>query len=171
MKNFLVMILLLAGVSLPHHALAQQANCGAAVDTGGGQCIPMDAPGMPGYQGNQNRQPAQPQQPRAVWADRWGAIAEDPQASAVGTVVQQESESKAEAAALSVCTQHGGGNCKIALTYYNQCAAVAVDEQNLAVHARAPTKEKAEQVALDGFGKGHITKIVYSACSLPVRVQ
>jgi hypothetical protein len=47
MKNFLVVILLVAGVFSPRHALAQQANCGAAVDTGDGQCMQMDALGMP----------------------------------------------------------------------------------------------------------------------------
>jgi hypothetical protein len=143
------------------------AQCATGVDTGG-QCIPPDALGP---QGNSNQPRNQPQQPRAVWSDRWGAIAEDFDASKVGTAVEQESKSQAEEAALSNCARHGGVNCQITLNYYNQCAAVAVDEKNRVVRTRAPTKEQAEHVALNGFGKGHITKIVYSACSLPVRIQ
>jgi len=164
MKTILAFILLAIALYMPD----AWAQCSTGVDTGG-QCIPPDALEP---QGDRNQQKKQPQPPRAVWADRWGAIAEDPQASAVGTVIQQESESKAREAALSICTQHGGRNCKIALTYYNQCAAVAVDEENLAVHTHAATQEKAEQLALNGFsGGGHTTKIVYSACSYAQRVQ
>jgi hypothetical protein len=169
MKNFIALFLLACLFHVPQ----AWAQCAPGIpDAGNPECLPPDDANSPYYQGDRNKPgETRPQQPRAVWADRWGAIAEDPQASAVGTVIQQESKSKAEEAALSSCTEHGGRNCKIALTYYNQCAAVAVDEENLAVHAHAATQEKAEQLALNGFNGGHTTKIVYSACSLPVRVQ
>jgi hypothetical protein len=58
------------------------------------------------------------------------AIAEDFYASRAGTVVGQASKSQPEEAALSNCTGSEGKNCEITLTYYNQCAVVAVDENH-----------------------------------------
>jgi hypothetical protein len=168
MKTFIA-LLLLAGL---FHMPQAWAQCAPGIpEAGNPECLPPDDANSPYYQGDRNQQPAQSQQPRAIWADRWGAIAEDPQGSAHGTVIQQVSESKAREAALSICTQQGGRNCKIALTYYNQCAAVAIDEENWTVAAHAATQEKAEQLALKGFSGGHTTKIVYSACSYAQRVQ
>jgi hypothetical protein len=170
MKNFIA-LLLLAGL---FHMPQASAQCAPGIpEAGNPECLPPDDVNSPYYQGDRNQPRNQPQQPRAVWSDRWGAIAEDFHASRVGTVVGQASKSQAEEAALSSCAEHGGQNCQITLTYYNQCAAVAVDENNLtqASRASAPTQQKAEQIALNGFGKGHAAKIVYSACSLPVRVQ
>jgi hypothetical protein len=167
------MTLLLASVSLPHHALAQQANCGAGVDTGGGQCMPMDAPGMPGYQGdrNQNRQPAQPQQSRAVWADRWGAIARDETSGDAGTIEGQDSKSKANQIAMGICQRNGSKHCQIVLSFYNQCAAVALGGKIINASGGA-TPHLAEETALSRCGgQSEQCKIVYSACSLPVRVQ
>lgn len=164
MKIIPVFILLLLASYMP----TTWAQCATGVDTGG-QCIPPDALES---QGDHNKPRNQPQQPRAVWADRWGAIAVDPQGSAFGTVIEEESETKAKEAAMSICTKRGGRNCQITLSYYNQCAAVALDEENLASPARAATKEQAEQLASSGFsGSGHITKIVYSECSYAQRVQ
>jgi hypothetical protein len=170
MKNFIALFLFAALFHVPQ----AWAQCAPGIpEAGNPECLPPDDANSPYYQGDRNQQPVQSQQPRAVWADRWGAIAEDFQASKVGTVVEQGSKSQAEDAALSSCATNGGKKCQITLTYYNQCAAVAVDENNLTLASRAsaPTKGKAEQIALAGFGKGQIAKIVYSACSLPVRVQ
>lgn len=108
------------------------------------ECLPPDDSNSPYYQGNRNQPRNQPQQPKAVWADRWDAIAEDFHASRVGTVVGQTSKSLAEEAAMSSSAGNGGQHCEITLTYYNQCAAVAVDENNLTLAARAiaPTEGK-----------------------------
>jgi hypothetical protein len=173
MKNFLVMTLLLASVSLPHHALAQQANCGAGVDTGGGQCMPMDAPGMPGYQGdrNQNQQPAQPQQPRAIWEKRWGAIVIDNDTGQAGTVTNYASRLEAIDAATHDCQVHGSAHCKLELAYYNQCAAIAWGS-TAHFTGGGPTKQNAESFALQSCNQGTTScKIAYSDCSLPVRIK
>ena len=163
MKIFLAMISLIAVFYVP----VVLGQCATGVNTGG-QCIPPDALGP--YNGSPRYR--QPQEPMIIWADRWGAIAEDPQIlGAIGTVVGKKSKSKAKKDALAICALHNGRNCKIMLAYYNQYAAVAVDDRGLAVRAHASTREEAENLALTGFDPGDSSTLVYSACSLPERIQ
>jgi hypothetical protein len=140
------------------------AQCATGVDTGG-ECVPPD-------ELNPQQAPIprhQPQQPRAVWADRWGAVVDDPDGGA-GTAENQPSKEEAIQAATSICIHNGGQHCKVFITYYNQCAAIAVGGGH-ANGSSAASKDKAAQQALDHCGDSNVCKIVYSACSLPVRVQ
>lgn len=145
------------------------SQCSTGVDTGGGGCVPPDAPGMPGYQGNANQQQQAPQ-PQAVWADRWGAIAVDNNTGQAGTIEGQESESKANQIALAYCRQNGSKNCQIILSFHNQCAAVALGGGG-AGHAGSPTQQAAEQIAITECGHGDACKIVYSKCSYAERIR
>lgn len=144
-----------------------KAQCAAGVDTGGGSCIPPDAPGMPQYEQNAMQPSAQP---RAVWADRWGAIASDAATGQAGTVEHQMNEKKAKRNALAICSMHGAKGCEINFVFHNQCAAAALGGGTLG-SAGAPTQAEAEQRALKKCGHGDQCKIVYSACSYAERIQ
>lgn len=162
-KTMLFVLFLIASF----HAPQIWAQCATGVDTGGA-CIPPDAPGMPGYQGDANQ--PRPAQSRAVWADRWGAIASDGATGDAGTVEHQPSKKKAIAAALAICSLHGAKNCEIALVFHNQCAAAALGGETLG-SAGAPTLIEAKQNALNKCGNSNVCKIVYGACSYAERIQ
>jgi len=143
------------------------SQCSTGVDTGGGACIPPDAPGIPGYQGNTSAQQAP--QPRAVWADRWGAIAIDMKTGQAGTIEGQENKLKATQTALAYCAQNGSKNCEVILSFHNQCAAVTMGR--LMGYSDGPTQEVAEQTAISRCGEGASCKIVYSKCSYAERIR
>jgi hypothetical protein len=143
------------------------AQCAPGVPSAGNPaCIPPDQPSSPYYQGGKT--PAPP--PPAVWSDRWGAVAVDESTGDAGTVENRENKTDAENQALSDCASTGAQNCKVILTYHNQCAAVAFSPAGSGV-ARAPTSTQAEQLAIKSCGNGSACQIVYSKCSLPVRIK
>lgn len=161
-------ILLLGGIlCTPMSSQAQQ--CGYGVQDGG-QCVPADQ--VPGYQDSLQDRQARPIQPQVRWADRWGAIAIDNATSSVGVSENQISKSAASAESLRRCASEGNSqNCKVILSYYNQCAALAWGTE-YSGYGRAETQTQAQSVAMQGCTKGAPDcKVVYSACSLPVRVQ
>lgn len=125
-------------------------------------------PNSPHYVG-QDHQPAAPP---ARWADRWGAIASDGRGN-FGAVTDVASERRARKAALTDCKNRGGADCRVRMSYHNQCIAVASGTTQSRNNSAA-TEEKAIAAAtrhceaVDGQGACHI---YYSACSLPVRVQ
>jgi Domain of unknown function (DUF4189) len=138
------------------------AQCGAGVTTGGGNCVPPDAPGMPGYQAEAA---ASPQVQRVTWIDQWGAIVIDNDTGGAGTVTNRLTKSDAIRDATRDCSSHGAVGCKVALTYVNQCAAVAWGEKMWGV-AGAADQETAQKLAIKSCGQyGAGCKIVYSACS------
>jgi Domain of unknown function (DUF4189) len=138
------------------------SQCAAGVDTGGGQCTPPDAQGMPGYQ--------QAPRPRAVWADRWGAIATDTETGDAGTIEGQEGKATAEKKALAQCGSTGASHCQIRLTFRNQCAAAALGDGAVGF-AGSPTEDDAKKRAVIECGNEASCKIVYSACSYAERAE
>src|SRR5262245_24156153 len=97
------------------------AQCATGVDTGGGACVPPDAPGMPGYQPGNAPRPSPP----VVWADSWGAVVFDKKAGGKGLATNQPSKSEAIRIAMNECRSGGFSDCEVITTYYNQCVAVA----------------------------------------------
>jgi hypothetical protein len=100
----------------------------SGVNTGGGCVPPPCTPGSPlpcnqppQEQGQQQAAP----QPQAVWADRWGAIVVGEDIADISTASGRSSQSQAVEATMAGCAAHGAKNCKLELTYHNQCAAVA----------------------------------------------
>jgi hypothetical protein len=169
MKQSLSIALLgvLLGLAMPSHA----QQCGYGVQDGG-QCVPADQ--VPGYQDSLQDNQARPtQQPRAVWADRWGAIASDKDTASIGVSENQTSKAAAKAEALQRCaSQSNSQHCEVELAYYNQCAALAWGTKFSDI-GHAQTQAQAQNEALSGCAKEGVSncKIVYSACSLPVRVH
>jgi hypothetical protein len=125
-------------------------------------------PNSPHYVGP-NQQPAAPP---ARWADRWGAIADDGNGVA-GIVASMQSKEQAERSAVLECKKRGGGACTVALTYHNQCAAVATGANGASLY-HAETEDEAAASAMKNCeakqGAG-TCRIYYSGCSLPVQVQ
>jgi hypothetical protein len=145
------------------------AQCATGVDTGGGNCVPPDAPGMPGYSSAGNG--AQPPRPTPVWADQWGAIVVDRGTGEAGTVVNRDSKTEAINAAMHDCQIEGSPHCEVLLTYFNQCAALAQGGGSSGI-ASNPTLDGAKAAALGFCGKDSTTcEVVYSACSVARRVR
>jgi hypothetical protein len=112
-----------------------------------------------------------PSLPRPVWEDKWGAIALDKDAGDAGTITDRSTKTDAVRDAMSDCQARGATGCKVVLTYYNQCAAIAWSDNSYGVSSEE-TLDKAKNGALSACGRtGSGCKIVYSACSLPRRVR
>jgi hypothetical protein len=157
---------LLSCLGLMQTSLAA-AQCATGVNTGGGNCVPPDAPGMPGY--NQGQGASTAPQPR--WADSWGAIVIDAQTGSAGTVVDRQSRSAAVRDATHDCASKGSPNCRLSAAYYNQCAAIAWGSGGFGT-ATNPTVEGAEKDAMDGCNqRASDCKIVYNACSMARRIN
>jgi Domain of unknown function (DUF4189) len=117
----------------------------------------------------ESQQPApvqQPQAPRGHWETRWGAIAVDNVKGRLGGVTNHSSKNSATKAAMTECYRQGGGkDCKVKLTYYNQCAAVAWGEESY-VAAGRDELEEANRYATESCSKATPNcKVVYNACS------
>jgi len=142
------------------------AQCATGVDTGG-ECIPPDE--LSPQQAPNPRH--QPQQPRAVWADRWGAVAVDDSTGDIGVAVNRGSESEAVANAMHDCGLKGSQHCKLGLAYHNQCAALAWGTHSSTL-SNAADQNQAQANALKSCARdAPDCKVIYSACSLPVRIQ
>lgn len=141
------------------------SQCATGVDTGGGACIPPDAPGMPDYQPPPNPQ----RQVQPAWVDQWGAFAVDEKTGQAGSVEDQPSQRKANEMALADCGMHGSSNCQVLLSFHNQCGVVVQGE--LVAYARGPDQRETEKNALAHCGTSRSCKIVYSACSYPKRIR
>lgn len=145
------------------------AQCATGVNTGGGNCVPPDADGMPGYNASGYNAPAP--RPAPVWADQWGAIALDRGTGQAGTVVDKATKEEAIHAAMHDCQVHGSPHCELLLTYYNQCAAIAMGDGGAGM-ANNPTLEGARDGAMRVCSKDSNTcKIVYSACTMQRRFK
>lgn len=116
-----------------------------------------------------NSSPQQPITQQVNWASRWGAIAISYGAGHSGSAAGQESSHDAKHLALRNCNVNGTTDCKVALTYRDQCAALAWGG-GFSAPASAATIEEASLLALHSCGAGEC-KIVYSECSLPERIQ
>ena len=161
MKSFYFAMLLMVGL-LGSGLAHAEGNCPPGQYPVGGQgwqgCNPI-----PGYE---NQQPA----PR--WERRWGAIATDGTNDALGVATDRRSEREASQMAMQDCRSKGGVNCKIDITYDNQCAAVVVGGGGYNVsNAATVNKAVASGVkACESEGRSNC-RAYYTACSLPVRVQ
>ena len=106
------------------------------------------------------------------WADRWGAIADNVNGSA-GIAEGHASKGEAERSAIQACEQQGRGSCVVAMTYHNQCLAVATGSRGVKLF-RGPDEDQAKQAVMNECEKAQgvgACRIYYSGCSLPQQVQ
>ena len=111
--------------------------------------------------------------PQVRWAKTWGAVAVDKSTATVGAVVGKMTKRLAQKSAVMECQVRGGGaGCSnVAVTYRNQCAAMAWGLETY-VTAHAETIELASNLAMSGCREvAEDCRIYYSACSEPVRIQ
>jgi len=112
-----------------------------------------------------------PPNPGPQWATRWGAIAHDGKLGRFGGAEGFTAKRKAEKAAIAECRKNGGKSCKIKISYYNQCGAMAWGN-NLMVVSRGPEREATIEDAVDSCNKDSSNcQPYYAGCSYPERVR
>ena len=168
MKRFGKLAPLIILVVLCVQASAVVAQCATGVNTGGGNCVPPDAQGMPGY-APPGGQPAAA--PAPVWQNMWGAIVLDTKDGGKGTATDQTSKAAAVRVAMDECRASGARYCKVALTYDNECAAVAWGDQSYGVAADPSLDSATEQAIKSCSAMGSGCKTAYTACVQPKRIR
>lgn len=106
---------------------------------------------------------------RVKWEDRWGAFASSASDGWSGSVLNKKSKREAERAAMAECKKKGGADCRVDLSFYNQCGAVASGGGSLG-YSNAPTEKRAIDAAMTECGNSDC-EIFFHGCSLPVKVQ
>lgn len=151
-------LLFLGLVTLSSGASAQTA-CPVGVPVGSPQCGP--SPTLP-------RLPPR-RVPLGRWQHTWGAIAIDEVKGSVGTSVDMDSKRAAEEEAMRRCIKPGTVGCKVRMTYYNQCAALAWPDQTgrSSGLASGPVLETVKALATSECLKlgARSCNIVYAECT------
>jgi hypothetical protein len=147
---------------LPAQSNGSMASCG---------------PIPPGYY---QEQPTPAARPSGKWTKTWGAIAMGSIGSTpyYGVPTGAMSESEAKQQALARCAKRGAQNCKVAITYKNQCVAISEPQVNgkpnpegLIAFFRGPYKEMASDEAMSRCQRnnpGVQCKTIYQECSEPI---
>lgn len=168
MKSKSLFLLFICFMSLCFLAHAED-GCPPGMVPEGGPGVSSCRP-IPGY----DQSSGQSQQSAIRWASRWGAIVIDDGATNVGLGVAtgMSSKQKAEDTALIDCRTKGGSDCKISLTYSNQCA-VLIAGIHYARGQAASTINEASALGLKECNAAGVPGCVvyYSACSAAERVQ
>lgn len=109
--------------------------------------------------------------PQERWADRWGAFVLSSNGMS-GGIQDAPNKRQAEKAALTECREKGGENCRVSLSYYNQCGAVASGGGHTG-SSSAPTEREAVENAIATCEKagGSNCQLYFMGCSLPARVN
>lgn len=140
--------------------LHAEGGCPPGMVPEGGQGVSSCRP-IPGYG-----------QPQGHWVSQWGAIATDAANHSAGSSFNQLSQEQAEQSAIDSCTSNGGLQCKIDITYVNQCVAMVAGSTGYNTD-RADTIDHAVQIGMKtctsaGSANCHA---YYTSCSLPKWVQ
>ena len=137
-------------------------------------CIPPTAPGSPyGQPESAGASPAFAP-PAPIWGDRWGAIAIDYNNGAAGGANKNATKSDATQLATERCMHAGGIHCEIAVSFVNQCAAIAQKSGRGLLYPATAANTAADEAATRAIAIcGDIAecKIVSSLCSYAVRVR
>ncbi|MBB1627004.1 DUF4189 domain-containing protein [Achromobacter sp. UMC71] len=167
---FLTFATLCLALALMRPAAAEQGcpDGYTMAPTGTAQCVPI--PGL--YQVPKDSQSDGPPVPQVRWEARWGAIAMDNASGKTAVAGSQASRQQAESAAVALCQKKGGGDCRVRISYANQCGVMAWGN-GWSVAKYAPTLKEASEQALSQCQKeiGATCEIFFSDCSMPVRVQ
>jgi len=173
---FKILFLLITGL-LSEPTYAEGGTCPDGYYPIGGQGTSGCAP-MPDNNNYYRASPPSPPHLPAKWANRWGTIVigwDSNKNGIFGKAFNALSKYTAETDAMNDCKSQGGGStCYIAVTYSNQCAALAVATgDHGAGTARGPNLEDVKQDAIKACtrGGGKDCYVLYSACSTPLRIQ
>lgn len=145
--------------------------CGpGAYDPNNGRAPAITCVPIRGYE-----EPA-PQPSPQQWVRRWGAVAIDSQAPAVGVSTDKSSKQEASQTAMSGCLEKGGKHCELEAVYDNECVAVVEGDRPEGGAHNTPTAATANEAVATGMktcrNAGNTNcRVFYSACSLPVRIR
>jgi len=164
--------LLLAMLFLVVSAVHAEGGCPPGFEPSGVAPSPQDPVAcrpIPSYNQQQTQQQAPPP---PSWISQWGAVATDAIKGSLGTATNLPSKNSAEQVALADCQSNGGLQCKINVSYDNECAVLVVGATGYNVSANV-TLDKAIQHAMKvcGADGDKTCQVYYSACSLPVQIQ
>lgn len=165
--SMLSLLLILFLVDAP--SASAEGRCPPGQYPIGGQGVGGCAP-IPGGDSGANATTAP--RPTGRWLKTWGAIATAPSGDA-GASTGQSSKGAAEKEAISQCARGGASDCRVTMSYKNQCAAMVTPssiERGGAVTWRAETEALATKLAMDECTKRGSAgcKVFYSACSDPI---
>lgn len=128
-------------------------------------------PSACGPDNSQSKQQSAPQPPLEKWQDQWGAIATDNQSGKLGASMDDTNQASAESLAMSQCQIEGGTQCKVLISFHNQCGVVIIGDGKINASSAA-TVAQASQDGLKVCNAGTTNcHVYYSACSLPRRIQ
>lgn len=137
------------------------AQCPAGIPSAGNPaCIPPDRSNSPYYQPGSGAQSG----PTGDWQRRWGAFALDHEVG-LGSARNMKSKRSAEKAAMTVCQSKGGRNCKIALTYSNQCGVIIEGDRGHNVAAAESVERAIELGSAICERADSNCQVYYSDCS------
>lgn len=157
-------LLLLSGI-----AWAQTACPPGMIPYGVGVCGYDDSR----QQQQQQQQNYQSSQSRPViWVDHWGAIATAEAQGVIGVATNRTNEADAVQFALFDCRSNGGVNCRVGLSYRNQCIAMVGAHLGYGMDV-GPTPATASDKSLKKCTDGGFTNchVIYTDCSLPDQIQ
>jgi hypothetical protein len=107
--------------------------------------------------------------PGPAWSTRWGAIATAD--GVFGVAHHASTAKKAERLAMKQCKAKGGKNCRVNLSFANQCAALAWGS-GFNIAKPAGDREQAESSALAQCrAKANSCEVFYSGCNYPERIH
>lgn len=164
-------LLLLFWIALPPSAFAEGA-CPPGFYPIGGQGVQGCAP-IPGATatGSEASIPAPAPRPTGYWTETWGAISTAKSTGDIGVTYGKPSKGEADSDALGKCATYGAKDCRIALSYKNQCVAIAKGAGGSYVHsARSSSIERATSIAMKGCiaNTEGACEVVHTNCSEPI---
>ncbi|MEA5148544.1 DUF4189 domain-containing protein [Xanthomonas arboricola] len=163
MNRLVLMIAISNCLTVPLIA-SGQTRCPIGTQMGSMQCIP-DTPEMRGELTPSSA-------PTGEWIKTWGAIANSNSTGEAGSAVGKLSEEEAERVALRQCAVGGAGDCKVQLTYKNQCSALVASDSESFFQA-SPTEVRAINLAKKSCKASNSgpCNVVYSECTKPIFIK
>ena len=171
----LLSLLLFFGVlRAPVSALAEGGSCPPGFYPIGGQGARGCAPIPGGDSGGSDQLPLLPPTPTGEWLSTWGAIAASEATSEVGMASGMNSAEAAAAEAVRRCGGGGATDCKVTVSYSNQCVAWLIPSSGGSGAKSAVGKAPKKRQAISLAGKGCVDpsgkkcRVFYADCSEPV---
>lgn len=154
-------------LSLSSYFAAAQ-SCPAGIPSAGNPaCIPPSVPGSPYYTPPSARSSRPPE---GRWLDVWGAIVMDGVDSVVGITDDDSSEEAAVQHASRRCMAGGGKQCRLLITFSNQCVAMAWPPSGgTPTAATGPLLQQVKKQAIDACkdSAGKACYVSYASCIQP----
>jgi hypothetical protein len=178
MRSYLVLASLI--LCIAYRANAEQGCPPGQIPAQAGGGVTSCGPIPDGYY--QQQEPTGPR-PSGEWVKTWGAISMGSidATTSLGVTTGKLSQSEAERDSLRRCGSHGEDNCKVFISYRNQCVALAEPQINgmpfstgvLGATNAATVAEAREKSTLNCEEKNKKTpqalcKILYAACTEPI---